>query len=193
MNENASTNESGKSDSGGSSGFPATPISIASETPVAKTVSRIVRISPRGSETKSAGNPLGGTNANTPALDEVQAAAIRATAKEFRPVAVKIVGVLDRAGSRIVCFYARDCTTEEERDWIKKEIQLTDEDKEIAGAALSRIVARRVSNEDAMDLIALTTIGVHYISGIALAFAEIRRLREEKADRQPELIPQNRH
>lgn len=153
---------------------------IASVPLIEKAPIKIVRIQPT----------IGTGGAKTDDTDKAKSIAV--IAKSYESLVGKIVELFNNTSVRVVRFVSKNSLEgykeitgrdeEEKAETIAQHTSLDRTSRDLATGALSRIAARKIENESSLDYIALATVGIDYLSGIATATAELSATRSEIRD-----------
>ncbi len=123
---------------------------------------------------KTIGNPLD--------ADKVaQEKAVTNVAKSYEAIVDKIIGVLDGAGVRLLRKRARKVFDDKQQAIeFSEQVRLTEESRETAKIAASRIAARRVTNPEVMDWAAIVSVGADWMTGLTYCMAELKEIEKER-------------
>jgi hypothetical protein len=97
--------------------------------------------------------------------------------KAFTPVCVKLFGFLDAGGEKFIRAAGREIAEEDQIDKIVEAVKIGDESAQSGGQALSRIIARRVQNEEILDYLILGAIFAEWSAGITIALVELKKIK----------------
>jgi hypothetical protein len=158
---------------------PITPVSAPQNVPTtaiqnagAKNVNRMdIRIKPVSPK-------IGEQNGET--VVKKTSAELAACAKSFEPGIDAILGMVDKAGIKSVAFYARKSEfTREEIQILEKECKMDADGRAAAKSAISRIAARRLANEEAIDYAVVIGVFGQWGTNIAMTVHDIKMTKKE--------------
>jgi len=140
--------------------------SVASSTPVNSLASRISRLQ---SETPAE------SPSSERTLSDVKAHQIAAKAVE--PTAEQLIRFVDRISQRKIKRLAEKASLGSRADEFAERVKLPNDSVNAAKAPLSRIIARRVKNDEALDWLALVAVAVEIQSGYSDVAKELNLIR----------------
>lgn len=99
-------------------------------------------------------------------------------AKFMQPGVKSLIGIVNRTTVKIIRRRLATVCAKNQAEEMAETASLSDESIQVAAESGSRILARRVANEEAADYIALGGVAFEYLGGITDLLAEIKKLQQ---------------